>query len=68
MVRVICGECIAGAHQACDSEDCPCCCNDSDFRWARNRLTAMGQLPPSSDPALTALLRIRPDLASLVDA
>jgi hypothetical protein len=58
IVRVMCGPCIAGGHPDCDSENCPCCCNDSDFRFARNKLTAIGAIPPGaiSDHALSQLL------------
>jgi hypothetical protein len=51
----MCSSCIAGDHHTCEAESCPCCCNDSDFRWARNKLTAVGAWPPSLDPVLTAL-------------
>jgi len=33
--RLMCEGCIRGKHATCESEDCPCVCNDSDFRWAR---------------------------------
>lgn len=48
----ICERCIHGEHCHCESEDCPCVCNDSDFRWSRNRLTAIGAIPV--DPAKLA--------------
>jgi hypothetical protein len=70
MVRVMCGVCIKGDHCECDSEACPCVCNDSDFRWARNRMTALGVIP-ATDPdmaAISAILRARPDLARLINA
>jgi hypothetical protein len=34
-MRLMCDGCKRGAHSMCESEDCPCVCNDSDFRWAR---------------------------------
>lgn len=43
--RQMCIPCIHGKHAHCDSEDCPCACNDSDFRFARNKLTATGAIP-----------------------
>jgi hypothetical protein len=63
---LMCQACLHGTHATCKSKDCPCSCNDSELSFQRNRLTAIGALPP--DPELEALLAIRPDLESLVDA
>lgn len=34
--RGMCAECVKGQHSGCPSEDCPCVCNDSDFRFSRH--------------------------------
>lgn len=36
--RTMCEPCIHGAHTSCDSERCPCVCNDSDFRFSRTMM------------------------------
>jgi hypothetical protein len=41
----ICEPCIHGEHAHCEFEMCPCACNDSDFRFSRNKLTAIGAMP-----------------------
>ena len=43
--RLMCLSCLRARHAECDSERCPCACNDSDFRFARNKLTAIGAIP-----------------------
>jgi hypothetical protein len=34
-MRLMCQNCLKAKHDNCESEECPCVCNDSDFRWAR---------------------------------
>lgn len=41
----MCEWCIRGEHKNCQAERCPCVCNDSDFRFSRNKLTAIGAIP-----------------------
>ena len=40
----MCLRCLRNDHALCQSEGCPCACNDSDLRFARNRLTAIGAI------------------------
>jgi hypothetical protein len=34
-LRGMCRDCMIGQHDKCPDEDCPCVCNDSDFRFKR---------------------------------
>jgi hypothetical protein len=65
-LRMMCQSCLLGTHSECESKDCPCPCADSELSFQRNRLTAIGAIPP--DPELDALLAMRPDLEQLIDA
>jgi hypothetical protein len=55
--RLMCDGCKHGSHSLCASEDCPCVCNDSDFRWVR-------KVKPEDD-ILARVLIVCPELKPL---
>lgn len=55
--RLMCDGCKHGMHAVCESEECPCVCNDSDFRWSRT-------VKPEDD-ILAHVLLVRPELKPL---
>jgi hypothetical protein len=57
--RLMCQYCLSASHSLCESETCPCVCNDSDFRFARR-----SQIE-TSDPDLAKILVVRPELREL---
>lgn len=56
--RLMCDGCKHGMHSICESEDCPCVCNDSDFRF-------VCRTDAEPDHHLARVLRIRPELEPL---
>jgi hypothetical protein len=58
-LRLMCQNCLTAHHSLCESESCPCVCNDSDFRFARR-----SQIE-TSDPELAKILVVRPELREL---
>jgi len=58
-MRLMCDGCKHGMHSVCESERCPCVCNDSDFRWSR-------KAPKASQIEQAArVIAIRPELEAL---
>ena len=58
--RLMCDGCKHGQHSLCESEDCPCVCNDSDFRWQRKAA------PPSeTQQEMAQIIVVRPELRPL---
>lgn len=70
--RKMCDGCKHGHHSLCESEACPCVCNDSDFRWSR-RDAKRGEVRRAetprftSDPELAQVLAVRPELRPLFE-
>jgi hypothetical protein len=58
VARVMCMACVTGSHSLCASEDCPCVCNDSDFRWSRKAASETQQ-------EMAQVIAVRPELAEL---
>lgn len=63
--RKMCEGCLHGSHSLCESEACPCVCNDSDFRWARKAKADPEITRLTSDPDLAQVLTVRPELRPL---
>jgi hypothetical protein len=63
--RKMCDPCKHGSHSLCESERCPCVCNDSDVRWSRKAAASAEVMRLTSDPDLAQVLTVRPELRPL---
>ncbi len=57
--RLMCDGCKHGSHALCESEACPCVCNDSDFRWSRKATVSETQ------QEMAQIITVRPELRPL---
>jgi hypothetical protein len=60
---LMCRNCLTGHRLICESEQCPCTCNDSDYKWAHKPSIDVGHL--TSDHELAHVLMVRPELQEL---